>query len=158
MLSILETVLDDDFEKKYEVLGAFPITWKKHFKLSVALAGLEYCETELAVDMFTNTIDPTKTTMLIPRDRDQSEKVKKYKEYFGLLADKYRECLVASGVPIKPYNFAFYGIVEERFPEYIGKVNEKPFFDYVRELAIENGMMQPTNDASTDISHEAEKE
>lgn len=107
------------------------------FRLSAALAGYEYYISEYAHDMAGNLL-PDTVMVMADKNIDQSDAREREFRISCKLFGKYKECMMASGVPkellrLPPY----YGCLEKRCPEYIGKINEAPFFEYVQELIRE---------------------
>lgn len=112
-------------------------TWPSklnHWRLAAALAGYEFYVSKYAFDSSGERI-PGMLMIMESKNIDQSTSSEKRFYYSQLLTEKYKECMINSGVPeseitIPPY----YGCLEDFYPEYVGKINEQPFFKFLHEL------------------------
>jgi len=149
-----DTMFDDD----YEVFRIMHKPLEKIYKICLALSGLKCYQSSFAVDVFTGKFLPESTALLLKKDVDQSKEKEAFENYMLDLYHKYRECMINSGIPSKNLlRPTFYGYTDYNYPQYKGKINEKPFFDYIRQLQKEKEEQENKNtkedaDVYTDIS------
>lgn len=108
-----------------------------HWRLTAALSGYEFYVSRYAFDSQGKRI-PGMLMIMESKEKDQSEAFSKRIYYSQLLTQKYKECMLASGIPENEIRMPpYYGCLPDFYPEYDGKVNEQPFFEYLHQLEEE---------------------
>ena len=108
-----------------------------HYKLAAALAGYEIYISEFAINDSGN-IRTNSVLIMVERNKEQDEESSNQHMYSTKMISKYKECMILSGVPQKRIYFpTYYGCVKEFYNEYVGKIDEGPFFEYVQGLIDE---------------------